>query len=114
MLFYQYENVNDVDTKVVMKLRAAVCFQVLFALRSCGQLMRRKFECRGTIVSRQCLYRTGRRTEHGRNKSFDEVQFSNFRAEMSSKTISFHQPSQPSLSLSLWLFLSPHPFAIPV
>jgi hypothetical protein len=50
------------------------------------------------------LYFACRRIEHGRNKSFDEVQFSNFRAEMSSKTISFHQPSEtplPSQSFSI-------------
>jgi hypothetical protein len=39
---------------------------------------------------------TERAVQHGSNKSFDEVQFPNFRAEMSSKTISFHQPSQLS------------------
>lgn len=65
---------------------------------------RRKFACWATIVLGSASTKQADcRTEHGPNKSFDEVQFSNFRAEMSSKTISFHQPSQPSLALSFSL-----------
>lgn len=64
----------------------------------------RKFACWATIVLGSArTEQAACRIEHGPNKSFDEVQFSNFRAEMSSKTISFHQPSQPSLALSFSL-----------